>query len=534
MKRRLLATGIMVTIGMLFVLPRIAAFAIETDAVVKWEGEKDLTNLVTALDDGDRNVRERAAMALGRIGDPRALAPLLPVLGDDSSQVRKAAAWAMERLGDPLGKWIREGLNYSREAMAELSERKDSRAVVPLLRALKSRDGNLREAAAWVLWSIGDPGTLDPLIDAVKDSDDNVRVAAAWALEKLGTPRILNPLLAALRDSNHRVREAAAWGLGKAEDRQAVEPLIEALGDRYSKVREAAAWALKKLGEPLGEAIFQSLSGSEKAMEELASMKDRRATVPLVKALEAFDVSVSVAAAQTLGSIGDPEVVDPLVTVLMAAYPEIRLAAAGALGKIGDRKAVDPLILALWDSDEKVRIGAAIALAKINDRRAIDPLIQRLADPDANVRIATALSLRDLGEPLGLWIQEALKGSPAAHRPTSWRDDARSIPVLLRFLGGRDANLRRAAAVALGSADDPRALAGLIDMAGGWNPKDRYLAMTLIADMRHRSGSSELTPIVLRILIRPASLAYFMFGIVFFGFVIDRIIRHRVKRRTFR
>ena len=502
-----------------------AAYSALPDDMRRWEEQKNLTKLCNALEDEDSNIRERAAMALGRIGDRRAVEPLIPVLGDERVRVREAAAWALECLGEPLGGLIHQGLKGSREAREELSKRKDPRAFVPLLRAMESRDVTLRESAAWVLWSIGDPGTVDPLIGALRDPEDNVRVAAAWALEKIGIPRIVDPLLVALRDSNYRVREAAAWGLGKAGDRQAVDPLIEALGDRHSKVREAAAGALKILKEPLGEEIFLSLSGSEEAMEKLARRKDRRAFVPLVKALDGYDVSLGVAAAWALGSTGDPEAVDPLVQALKSAYPEIRMAAAGALGEIGHRKAVDPLIVVLRDSDGKVRINAAKALGKINDRRAIDPLVQRLADPDAKVRIAAALSLKDLGEPLGLRIQEALKGSTAARGESSWREDARSIPLLLRFLGSEDANMRRAAAVALGSTDDPRALAGLINMAGGWNPRERCLAMSLIADMRHRTESPDLFPIVLRILIRPASLAYLIFTVALLGFVIERIVR---------
>lgn len=521
---------ITVSVTLLLWLFGTGAFCAHPDDVRRWEERNDLTGLVNALDDGDAIVRERAAVALGRIGDRRAVDPLIPVLGDKRSQVRKATASALERLGEPLGKWIHEGLNYSREAMAELSKRKDPRTIAPLLKALESGDGNLREAAAWNLWSIGDPGTVDPLIGALRDPEGNVRVAAAWALEKIGTPRIVDPLLVALRDYNYRVREAAAWGLGKAGDRKAVEPLIEALGDRHSKVREAAAGALKVLEEPLGEAIFRSLSGSEEAMEDLARRKDRRAIVPLVNVLGGYDGRLSVAAARVLGAFGDPEAVDPLVRALKAAHPETRLAAAGALGKIGDRKAVDPLISVLRGSDERMRIGASLALGNIGDRRAIGPLMEVLADSDESVREAAALALEGLGEPFGQRMQEALKRSPAATGTSPWRDDARSIPFLVRFLESGDADLRRAAAVALGSTGDPRALAGLVHMAGGWNAMDRYLAMSLIADMRHRLESPDLFPIVLRIMIRPASLAYLMVLFALLGFVIDRSIRRRVKK----
>jgi len=519
-----------VSITMLLWLFGTAAYCASPDDIHGWEERKDLTKLVNALDDGDAVVRERASLALGRIGDSRAIDPLIPVLGDKRPQVREAAAWALEHLGEPLGALIHQGLNGSREAMEGLSKKKDPRTIAPLLKALDSGDENLRDAAAWNLWAVGDPETLDPLIDALRDPAANVRIAAAWALEKIGTPRVVDPLLAALRDSDHRVREAAAWGLGKAGDQKAAEPLIEALGDRHSKVREAAAGALKNLKEPLGEAIVQSLSGSEKAVEELARRKDRRAIVPLVRALEGYEPSLGVAAAWALGSIGDPEAVDPLVRALKAVYPEIRLAAADALGEIGDRSAVDPLIGVLRELDGRVRIAASLALGKIGDRRAVGTLMEVLGDSNEDVREAAALALEELGEPFGRRIQEALKGSPASRGASYWRNDARSIPFLVRFLESGGGDLRRDAAVALSSTDDPRALSGLIDMAGGWNPRDRCLAMSLIADMRHRTESPDLFPVVLRILIRPASLAYLVILFALPGFMIYRYIRRRGER----
>ena len=46
-------------------------------------------------------MRWNAAEALGRLGDPRAVEPLVDTLWDDDARVRIKVAWALGMLGDP-------------------------------------------------------------------------------------------------------------------------------------------------------------------------------------------------------------------------------------------------------------------------------------------------------------------------------------------------------------------------------------------------------------------------------------------------
>ncbi len=58
--------------------------------------------LIAALQDRDGNVRRLAASALGKIGDPRAVEPLLTLLASESNpQVRPYAIKALGKIGDP-------------------------------------------------------------------------------------------------------------------------------------------------------------------------------------------------------------------------------------------------------------------------------------------------------------------------------------------------------------------------------------------------------------------------------------------------
>ena len=117
-------------------------------------------------------------------GDVRGL---IKALGyEKDSTVREAAAGALGRTGDPGG-------------------------VKPLITALNNQDEDVREAAAWALVQIG-AAAVELLIDALNDANEDVRKIAATALRKIGDPRAVDPLIAALGDY-WDVRKAAAEAL---------------------------------------------------------------------------------------------------------------------------------------------------------------------------------------------------------------------------------------------------------------------------------------------------------------------------------
>ena len=103
--------------------------------------------MIRALNDSDSHVRYRAARALGKIGDPLAVAPLILALNDSDN--RSAAAEALIDIGEP--------------------------AVAHLILALNDSDRSIRKVAAAALGEIGDPQAIDPLITALNDSDNDVR-----------------------------------------------------------------------------------------------------------------------------------------------------------------------------------------------------------------------------------------------------------------------------------------------------------------------------------------------------------------------
>ena len=95
-------------------------------------GEEAVTALIMALQNGNEDliVRGRAALMLGRLGDTRAVQPLIGALDAPGMQTPLHAARSLGRLGD-------------------------DRAIEPLLLIAGSAEGKLREAAIEALQRLG-------------------------------------------------------------------------------------------------------------------------------------------------------------------------------------------------------------------------------------------------------------------------------------------------------------------------------------------------------------------------------------------
>jgi HEAT repeat protein len=171
-----------------------------------------------------RENKDQAFEILGACGQP-AFPWLVSLLGSRDAHVRRRTADVLGYLGD-------------------------SRAVEPLIVALKDSHWVVRNNAAGALGELEDPRAVEPLIAALQDSDAGVRRKAARALGELEDRRAVEPLLAALKDSDAWVRYCAALALGELKDPRAVEPLKALLADPDNEVRKAAEEAIKKIEAP--------------------------------------------------------------------------------------------------------------------------------------------------------------------------------------------------------------------------------------------------------------------------------------------
>jgi HEAT repeat protein len=151
--------------------------------------------LAEVLNDDDWHVRKYAATAIGKTGGERAIPLLLKVLNDNDADVSWKAIVALENIGEssvePLIDIFKNGDWHIRGRAAEaLGKIGDERAVQPLIHALEGKRKNdrnkyIRGKAAEALGLIGDEKAVQPLIKALEDKNIYVRLRAEDGLERI-------------------------------------------------------------------------------------------------------------------------------------------------------------------------------------------------------------------------------------------------------------------------------------------------------------------------------------------------------------
>jgi HEAT repeat protein len=186
------------------------------------------TRILTALlDDRDGWIRQTAADALGKIGEPGAEPFLIHALRDPEPAVRAAAARGLGRLS-----------SASQEA------------GTALLSALGDPDLSVRRAAAQALGAIEGLAALAPALAALlTNSDPAVREAAAHALSLMEAREIWEALAASATDPHPAVRQWVVAALGEADGAGSLDVLADRVRrDEAPQVRGEAAYRLGFIG----------------------------------------------------------------------------------------------------------------------------------------------------------------------------------------------------------------------------------------------------------------------------------------------
>jgi HEAT repeat protein len=197
--------------------------------------------LIGALRHDDDDVRWKAAIALGEIGDPRAIEPLIILLCDEDRFVKSHAALALGAIGEPavnpLLRALREGDGNLRWGAAiALGKIRDPRAIEPLIRALADKYENVRAESASSLAAIGKPA-LGPLLRFLKFSDGPERLEVVTTLGELHDTDAIQPLIQMLENADDDERKAIADALD-AILIPTTEPLVRKLRDGPHQTNE--------------------------------------------------------------------------------------------------------------------------------------------------------------------------------------------------------------------------------------------------------------------------------------------------------
>lgn len=174
-------------------------------ALLVERGAEAVPALLGAMGHASPLVRYHATVALGSIGDERAVPALVAALGDLEENRGGVAAGAEVALGQ-LG----------------------ARAVPALLESAAKAPDQVRTRAVRLLGRIGAGVPLESLRSFLREGSENVRVQAATALWHVGEGQATSDLIAALGDGSRYVRAAAAEALAH-QRRPEARPVLEAL-----------------------------------------------------------------------------------------------------------------------------------------------------------------------------------------------------------------------------------------------------------------------------------------------------------------
>ena len=398
-------------------------------------------DLVPLLSDAEARVRRRAALAVGRVGLPEGVLPLVKVLqGDVDPEVRQMAAFALGLIGDTsAAEPLRAALGDAQplvagraaEALGLIGDTASAPAIGKLvashlaaaapLAADESRtqlDGPA-EAFRLGVYALTRLKAYEPLAAAVLGPDGQPRLRwwpVAYALQRIEDKRAIPALLSLARIDSTYTRAFAIKGLGALKASEAVPvllPLIDPARATTAPTIEAIR-AMGRIGDAEGEPA-------------LTKLLYNRGLSPMVRA-------------ETLLALGDSagEVsVDAFVDFLGDPLPSVRVAALQGFARRDQDTFMTVLSGLDTDPHWSVRAALATVLASINRDRALPPLTAMLADTDARVIPAVLNALTKLKAP---GIEK----------------------ILLERLGGDDVGIRTAAATNIGEVKPEGGVEALI------------------------------------------------------------------------
>jgi cyclophilin family peptidyl-prolyl cis-trans isomerase/HEAT repeat protein len=322
-------------------------------------------------------VRRHAALAMGRIGDPRALPRLLELASDADTAVQREAVFALGLLGDSsalayLVDLVRTAASAEQtathgEAVTAIAKIGGGGAASFFEEVMVRGSGAAETGSALLIlaqasreaWRLGDEAPVPVLAQLAESRSPRVRLGAVYSLSRLRATGGASVLLAATEDQSAEVRQ-----LG-------VRVLTRAYADSAGLDPDGVAGLVSQL-------------------------------------LEDADPGVRINALRVLGTYEDPRYSAAAADHISDPHPNVRVQALAALGRLGGSRAATVLADHVEDGAYAMRREALLGLARVDRAAAIRKAAAWiLRDDDWQRRAVGAQALGILGGDTALaWLEE--------------------------------------------------------------------------------------------------------------------------------
>ncbi|MEP0827367.1 MAG: peptidylprolyl isomerase [bacterium] len=359
--------------------------------------------LVGYLNHNDPEIRARAALALGRIGDLSRTDELFKLLGDSSVDVAATAAFAIGitgrkeyafRLLEETPEASPDILAMAIQSAGRLADSTMTDFPMAVTGFLSHPDHRVREQAAYALWRAGARSASEQLfVIGRSDPVRAVRVAALYALARIGIADQGDFYMQFLPDNDPFVRMTAIRGLGLRKDDSQTTLAAVGLNDRDNSVVSQAISSLTTIGSISALEFLQNKYEGEtdeklklQLIESFTRLKSDLILDQVSSEIDSLSSpSFKAAAVVYLATIQGGEALALIDSLLELDNRQVNAAICQALQVIGGEYAKPRLGTLLNDSMPEVRRAAFDALCVI-DPVNVDYYINTvISDTDATV-----------------------------------------------------------------------------------------------------------------------------------------------------
>jgi HEAT repeat protein len=289
-----------------------------------------------------------------------------PITGDLSAQARQIVSAGLED-ADP---------QIRANAVEVVASTREGRLIPPVQKLLADPVVPVRFAALLALGDLGFTPAQTEIAALLNEANPNIRIAASYALYRLGQAEHYQDICNAVAGSDQTVRANAALLLGKSGRKE---------GTRF------LYWTLQR-DDSSDMVVLQTA-------EAIAMLGDHRIYRTLWTRLISAYADDRVIGVRAMGALGTDEAKSAIVTMLDDPVPEVRLAAAEQLGKLGN-SAGEAEVLAVFEKNlladvdaqgqERIKTLAALAIGEVGTSPPGRYLPGLLQDSSKTVRLAAA------------------------------------------------------------------------------------------------------------------------------------------------